>query len=115
MKINKLERAIEDIREHASAGMDFRSPSTAVSSPSPSPGDGGHGGDGGDGAGDADADADADGVVEEEERADAAVVRHRFDKPRRDGSDRNARRIVTLRDRRRGRPPSTHHGNDPPA
>jgi hypothetical protein len=35
-----------------------------------------------------------------------AVVRHRFDKKRREA----ARRIITLRDRRRGRPP----GHDPP-
>jgi hypothetical protein len=40
-------------------------------------------------------------------------VRHRFD-PRPEQRP-NAARIVTLRDRRRGRPPGTRHGNDPPA
>jgi len=43
---------------------------------------------------------------------DPAVVRHRFDKRRVE----TARRIITLRDRRRGRPPrgSGSHGSDPP-
>ncbi len=41
-----------------------------------------------------------------------AVVRHRFDKRRAE----TARRIITLRDRRRGRPPrgAGSHGSDPP-
>lgn len=40
-------------------------------------------------------------------------VRHRFD-PRPEQRP-NTARVVTLRDRRRGRPPGTRHGNDPPA
>ncbi len=45
----------------------------------------------------------------------AATVRHRFEKRRSDGGNADAPRIVTLRDRRRGRPPGTRHGSDPPA
>jgi len=44
------------------------------------------------------------------------AVRHRFDK--RDDNLQDARRVVTLRDKRRGRPPGTHStrgGADPPA
>jgi len=58
-------------------------------------------------------DGDAQGA---EDSADAdrgpAVVRHRFDKRRRE----TARRMVVLRDRRRGRPKrgDTSHGSDPP-
>ncbi len=46
---------------------------------------------------------------------DLVVVRHRFDRRDRQAA-RPARRIVTLRDRRRGRPPrgSGTHGSDPP-
>jgi len=44
----------------------------------------------------------------------AVVVRHRFD--RRDRQRPQARRVVTLRDRRRGRPRrgDPRHGGDPP-
>jgi len=55
------------------------------------------------------------GLAEDDPPA-ALVVRHRFDR-RRDTRDDaiRARRVVTLRDRRRGRPPgSTRHGSDPP-
>ena len=48
-----------------------------------------------------------------EDARPAVVVRHRFDKRR----DAAARRIITLRDRRRGRPPTGGtgtHGSDPP-
>jgi hypothetical protein len=50
---------------------------------------------------------------EDDRRTDAVVTRHRFSKRR--NADHAARRIITLRDRRRGRPPKTRHGSDPPA
>lgn len=58
------------------------------------------------GAGDASASADP--------HPDRPVItRHRFSRPR-DGVDATARRIIVLRDRRRGRPAATVRGADPP-
>jgi hypothetical protein len=48
-----------------------------------------------------------DSAKPEADERPPAVVRHRFDRRRRD----TARRVITLRDKRRGRPP----GSDPPA
>jgi hypothetical protein len=92
----------EDLCEHASDGMDFRSPPRAVPSPAAAP---------------ADRAATGARLAEDHElpeRDPTAVVRHRFDKPDRDGRDRAARRVVTLRDRRMGRRPGVRHGSDPP-
>jgi len=68
-------------------------------------------------AGDEDAEAKAKQAASSkapgEDAGQAVVVRHRFDKRR----DAAARRIITLRDRRLGRPPrsgSGTHGSDPP-
>ena len=86
------------ICQHAADGMDFRDPQpTAARRDS--------------GASD-DRSTDLDATPPPPR---SAAVRHRFDKRRSDGSDSEAPRVVTLRDRRRGRPPGTRHGNDPPA
>jgi len=68
-------------------------------------------------AGEGDEDAKAKQTATSKAHAEAAgqavVVRQRFDKRR----DAAARRIITLRDRRRGRPPrggTGTHGSDPP-
>jgi putative transposase len=82
-----------ELCEHAAEGMDFHSPPAHVAAATAS-------------------------VAEHENEDDAsaqrtpAVVRHRFARTR-PGQDRGARRVVTLRDRRRGRR-SLRHGNDPP-
>jgi hypothetical protein len=91
------------ICEHASEGMDFRTPPRAVSSPA---------------AARAERGSPGDELAEDGEcpgRDPVAVVRHRFDRPDREGRDRAARRVVTLRDRRMGRRPGVRHGSDPPA
>jgi len=57
--------------------------------------------------------AEASASTAAEDARAPVVVRHRFDKRR----DAAARRIITLRDRRRGRPPTGGtgtHGSDPP-
>jgi putative transposase len=80
-----------ELCELASEGMDFHTPPAHVAAASAS-------------------------VADREDAACAprapAVVRHRFSRTR-PGQDRAARRVVTLRDRRTGRP-SRRHGNDPP-
>jgi hypothetical protein len=93
----------DELCEHASEGMDFRTPPQAVSSPAAAP------------AGRAALGAELPEDGDRPERDPAAVVRHRFDRPDREGRDRAARRVVTLRDRRMGRRPGVRHGNDPPA
>jgi hypothetical protein len=91
----------EALCEHASDGMDFRTPPRAVSSPA--------------------AGTHSDGCGEAAERPElhaVAVVRHRFDRPDRavrEGRQRESRRVVTLRDRRMGRRHRARHGSDPPA
>jgi hypothetical protein len=103
-----MDRAREALREeaqelcdHASDGMDFRSEPRPVAASAPRIEQGDDEGD------DASRDARAVDAV--------AIVRHRFDRPDRDGRTRVTRRVVTLRDRRMGRAPSTRHGSDPPA
>jgi hypothetical protein len=91
----------EALCEQASGGMDFRSPPRAVSPPSTVARDEG--------------DRQPDEATEPPDRSAVAVVRHRFDRPDRDGRDRASRRVVTLRDRRMGRRHRIRHGSDPPA
>jgi hypothetical protein len=90
----------EALCQHASDGMDFRTPPRAVSSTA-------H-------AASAEGDGGMDPSAEHPKRS-VAVVRHRFDPPDRQGQDRAARRVVTLRDRRMGRRSGVRHGSDPPA
>ncbi len=113
------------ICEHASDGMDFQHPQRAPTASVPAArlrsGQGRregheHGDHGG-----------AQPTVEQEDAADGGapvtvrhdrapvIVRHRFDKRSTVGGDRDARRIITLRDRRLGRPRTSRHGTDPPA
>jgi hypothetical protein len=63
-----------------------------------------------------DLDAD-DGGADERSPRPEPEVRHRFDRRRRRGHTEAARRLIVLRDRRRGRPGKTRppkHGSDPP-
>jgi putative transposase len=85
----RLEAA--ELCEHASEGMDFHTPPAHVAAATASV---------------------ADNENDASPPRAPAVVRHRFARAR-PGQDRGARRVVTLRDRRRGRP-SPRHGNDPP-
>jgi hypothetical protein len=116
------------ICEHASDGMDFQHPQRAPTASAPDArlrsGEGRregneHGDHGGAQATVEHEDAADDGapVIEHEDAADdgaPVIVRHRFDKRSCAGGDREARRIITLRDRRRGRPRTSRHGTDPP-
>jgi hypothetical protein len=100
----------EVICEHASDGMDFQHPQRTPTGSAPAarlrPGQ-----------------ARRDGHERIDERIDhdvvhdraPVIVRHRFDKRSTAGGDRDARRIITLRDRRLGRPRTSRHGTDPPA
>jgi hypothetical protein len=100
----------EAICEHASDDMDFHAPARAAASAPATPA-----------TGNAHDHDDCDDCHDDEdvdvESSRAAIVRHRFDKhhPHGDASERDARRIITLRDRRRGRPTKSRHGSDPPA
>jgi hypothetical protein len=91
----------EALCEHACDGMDFRSPPRAESPTSTAASDEG--------------DGQPNAATEHPDRSAVAVVRHRFDKPDREGRDRASRRVVTLRDRRMGRRHRVRHGSDPPA
>jgi hypothetical protein len=91
-----FELEARDICDHASNGMDFDS------------------GAGVQGSGSARSAAAPEQASAADDADAPVVVRHRFARPR-DGSDQGARRVVTLRDRRMGRPPSKRHGTDPPA
>jgi len=87
-----------ELCEHASEGMDFdsaRHSSQASAAPQRPGGDEEH------------------GPEEASEARPAPVVRHRFDRRPQAGDD-PPRRVITLRDRRRGRPPGSRHGSDPP-
>ncbi len=97
-----LEEA-EAICEHAGDGMDFRDSQPSAVRTDSQPSDHGH------------ANGDQAATPDTNAPTRVATVRHRFDKRRSDGSDADAPRVITLRDRRRGRPPGTRHGSDPPA
>ena len=93
----------EAICEHAAAGMDFRAPQQVVLGSDSR-------------TRDHDSASAEPAPTFEDPPAGIAVVRHRFDKRRTGGRDADAPRIITLRDRRRGRPPGgSRHGSDPPA